>query len=134
MTTIRTASVLTLSALSLILLDSTAVAQDTGDGALLDEVTVTAQRREQNIQETPVSITAFTPDRLDELGIHDPIAMMDFVPNATVSSGTGRGGEVAQFSIRGVNEARVSPVLDPGSQSMWMMSTTGVHRLDSCNL
>ena len=56
--TIRTASVLTLSALSLILLDSTAVAQDTGDGALLDEVTVTAQRREQNIQETPVSITA----------------------------------------------------------------------------
>lgn len=114
MTTIRTASVLTLSALSLILLDSTAVAQDTGDGALLDEVTVTAQRREQNIQETPVSITAFTPDRLDELGIHDPIAMMDFVPNATVSSGTGRGGEVAQFSIRGVNEARVSPVLDPG--------------------
>jgi iron complex outermembrane receptor protein len=89
-----------------------ALAQD--DTAGLEEITVTAQRREQSLQDTPISITAFTPDRLDELGIHDPAAMMDFVPNAMVSSGTGRGGEVAQFSIRGVNEARISPVLDPG--------------------
>lgn len=88
-------------------------AQDVDDSAL-DEITVTAQRREQSIQDTPVSITAFSPDRLDELGINDPVSMMDFVPNAMVSSGTGRGGEVAQFSIRGVNEARISPVLDPG--------------------
>ena len=84
-----------------------------GDSAL-EEITVTAQRREQSLQDTPVSITAFTPERLDELGIHDPVRMMDFVPNAIVSSGTGRGGEVMQFSIRGVNEARISPVLDPG--------------------
>jgi iron complex outermembrane receptor protein len=90
-----------------------AIAQE-GANASLEEITVTAQRREQNIQDTPVSITAFTPDRLDELGINDPVSMMDFVPNAMVSSGTGRGGEVAQFSIRGVNEARISPVLDPG--------------------
>lgn len=88
------------------------LAQEGSSG--LEEITVTAQRREQNIQDTPVSITAFTPERLDELGISNPIAMMDFVPNAIVSSGTGRGGESAQFSIRGVNEARISPVLDPG--------------------
>lgn len=81
---------------------------------LLDEITVSAQRREQNIQDTPVSISAFTGARLSELGLNDPQALLDFVPNATVSSGTGRGGEVAQFSIRGVNEARISPVLDPG--------------------
>lgn len=84
-----------------------------GDDAL-EVITVTAQRREQSIQDTPVSITAFTPERLNELGISDPVAMLDFVPNAMVSSGTGRGSEVAQFSIRGVNEARISPVLDPG--------------------
>ena len=84
------------------------------EGGGLEEITVTAQRREQSLQDTPVSITAFTPDRLDELGINDPVSMMDFVPNAMVSSGTGRGSEVAQFSIRGVNEARISPVLDPG--------------------
>ena len=45
-----------------------AIAQE-GANASLEEITVTAQRREQNIQDTPVSITAFTPDRLDELGI-----------------------------------------------------------------
>ncbi len=88
-------------------------AQEDGDDALA-EIIVTAQRREQSIQDTPVSTTAFSPERLDELGINDPVNMMDFVPNAMVSSGTGRGSEVAQFSIRGVNEARISPVLDPG--------------------
>lgn len=88
-------------------------AQEDGDDSLA-EIIVTAQRREQSIQDTPVSITAFSPERLDELGINDPVNMMDFVPNAMVSSGTGRGSEVAQFSIRGVNEARISPVLDPG--------------------
>ena len=95
------------------LLPTAATAQDDA-GSALDEITVTAQRREQSLQDTPVSITAFSPERLDELGINDPASMMDFVPNAMVSSGTGRGGEVAQFSIRGVNEARISPVLDPG--------------------
>jgi len=96
-----------------VLFGTPAMAQE-DDGVGLDEITVSAQRREQSIQDTPISITAFTSNRLDELGINDPVAMMDFVPNAMVSSGTGRGGEVAQFSIRGVNEARISPVLDPG--------------------
>jgi iron complex outermembrane receptor protein len=95
-----------------LLLPTSAWSQD--DGAGLEEITVTAQRREQSLQDTPVSITAFTPERLNVLGINDPVQMMDYVPNAIVSSGTGRGGEVMQFSIRGVNEARISPVLDPG--------------------
>tara|TARA_R110002049_G_scaffold54869_20_gene152394 strand:- start:14 stop:2476 length:2463 start_codon:yes stop_codon:yes gene_type:complete len=85
--------------------------QNTARG--LEEITVTAQRREQSLQDTPVSVTAFTPENLRELGINDPASMLDFTPNAMVSSGTGRGSEAAQFSIRGVNEARISPVLDP---------------------
>ena len=46
-----------------LLLPTSAWSQD--DGAGLEEITVTAQRREQSLQDTPVSITAFTPDRLN---------------------------------------------------------------------
>jgi len=82
-----------------------ALAQDDEGG--LEEIVVTSQRREQALQDTPISVTAFTPERIREIGILGPQDLLDFVPNAMVSSGTGRGGEVAQFSIRGVNEARV---------------------------
>jgi len=79
----------------------------------LEEVVVTAQRREQNLQETAVSITAFTADRLNDLGISDPQMLADYVPNLSMGDGTGRGSGGTQISIRGVNEARISPVLDP---------------------
>jgi iron complex outermembrane receptor protein len=96
------------------LLTATSALAQEDESSALDEITVSAQRREQSIQDTPISVSAFSGERLSELGLNDPKALLDYVPNAMVSSGTGRGGEVAQFSIRGVNEARISPVLDPG--------------------
>ena len=47
----------------------------------LEEVVVTAQKREENLQSTPVSISAFSSDRLTELDIGDPQTLADFVPN-----------------------------------------------------
>ena len=61
----------------------------------------------------PVAITVLSADTLDRLGISDPQAMADFVPNVSIGDGTGRANVGAQFSIRGINEARISPVLDP---------------------
>ena len=79
----------------------------------LEEVVVTAERREAGLQDTPLSVVAFSAERLDELGINDPQAMADFTPNVSIGDGTGRGSGGTSVSIRGVNEARVSPVLDP---------------------
>jgi iron complex outermembrane recepter protein len=80
---------------------------------VLEEVLVTSQRREQDLQSTPLSVAAFSGERLTELGVSDPQGLADFVPNLSMGDGTGRSSGGTQISIRGVNEARVSPVLDP---------------------
>ena len=80
---------------------------------VLEEIIVTSQRREESLQSTPVAVTAFSPDRIAELGISDPQDLAMFVPNASFGDGTGRGSNGATFAIRGVSEARISPVLDP---------------------
>lgn len=83
-------------------------------GQELEEIIVTSQRRAEDLQSVPVAVTAFTAETLDRLGVTDPQQMADFVPNVSIGDGTGRANVGAQFSIRGINEARISPVLDPG--------------------
>ena len=79
----------------------------------LEEIVVTAERRESTLQRTALSVVAFTGDRLEELGVLDPQTLADFTPNVSIGDGTGRGSGGSMISIRGVNEARISPVLDP---------------------
>ena len=89
----------------------TVFAQSSGAG--LEEVIVTAQRREENLQSTPISIAAFSSERLRDLNVLDTRALAEFVPNFSIGNGTGRSGDVASLSIRGVNEALLSIVADP---------------------
>jgi len=80
----------------------------------LKEIVVSAQRRSENLQSTPISIAAIAADELRDRDINTPERLADFIPNVSIGDGTGRGRSGAQISIRGVNEARVSPVLEPG--------------------
>ncbi|MDA9368130.1 TonB-dependent receptor [Flavobacteriaceae bacterium] len=48
--------------------------------AILEEVMVTAQKREQNIQDVGISITAFTGDQLKNLGIVNTVDITQQVP------------------------------------------------------
>jgi iron complex outermembrane receptor protein len=86
---------------------------ESGARPALEEVVVTAQRREEDLQSAPVSVVALGAGRIAELGVNDPQALADFVPNLSMGDGTGRGSGGTSISIRGVNESRVSPVLDP---------------------
>lgn len=79
----------------------------------LEKIMVTAQRREENLQSSPVSVFAVGASRIAELGVSDPQTLADFVPNVSMGDGTGRGSAGSQFTIRGIGEARISPVLDP---------------------
>ncbi len=47
----------------------------------LEEILVTAQRREESLQDTPIAITAFTTDKLNDLGVFDVSQVGDFAPN-----------------------------------------------------
>jgi len=69
-------------------------------GAQLEEVIITAQRREENLQESPIAVTAFGTDDLEELGATDISQVADFIPNVTIPSSIGYSSN-PQINIRG---------------------------------
>ena len=84
--------------------------------AILEEVIVTAQRREASLQVTPVSVTAFSGEQLRELSINDLAGIERFAPNMNFSNspaGSG-GGNNAQIYIRGVGQNDFLITTDPG--------------------
>jgi iron complex outermembrane receptor protein len=66
----------------------------------LEEVTVTAQKREQNLQDVPVSVTAFSGNRIDELGITDIAGVATRTPGFTY--GNFSDLKLAPTALRGV--------------------------------
>ncbi|MDR2215131.1 MAG: TonB-dependent receptor [Nevskiaceae bacterium] len=63
---------------------SAAMAQQaqTSEASLLEEVVVTARYREENLQQTPLAITAFTADSLTERNVTDVEDVGSIIPNA----------------------------------------------------
>jgi len=68
--------------------------------AALEEVVVTAQRREQSIQDTPISVTALGGDTLNEIGATDVSGVSDYTPGLLVTPTIG-GSVNAGIAIRG---------------------------------
>lgn len=50
----------------------------------IEEVIVTAERREASVQDTSISITAFTGDMLDDFGIRNQEDLQNFIPATTI--------------------------------------------------
>lgn len=72
------------------------------DGPTLEEVVVTAQRREQNLQEVPVSVTAFTGEKLTQSGIGGAAEYLALTPNVGFSEDGQTGSRGVAIAIRGV--------------------------------
>jgi iron complex outermembrane receptor protein len=51
--------------------DSDELAAETAEAPIGNDIIVTARRREESLQDVPASVTAFSRDRLQELGIRD---------------------------------------------------------------
>ena len=66
----------------------------------IEEIVVTAQKREQNIQEIPFSITAIGQDAIEHRDITDIAAVGALVPNLQVTEAPG-GSTSAQIAVRG---------------------------------
>lgn len=67
----------------------------------LEEVTVTAQRREESLQETPIAVTAFSEADMDDLGITDISNVSASTPNLQIQPTIG-GSVNAAITIRGM--------------------------------
>lgn len=69
----------------------------------LEQITVTAQRREQNIQEVPISITAFSGEKIARYNIRSATDYLGLTPNVSFTEDGQTGSRGMGISIRGIN-------------------------------
>ncbi len=116
--TTRTLRILTLlSALAVIVLPGGAtLAQDSGIGALMEEITVTARKREESLQDTPIAVSAFSGESLEARGVQRIDEIAGLTPNMSFDNITtnGGGGNNASVFLRGVGQRDFLPSADPG--------------------
>ena len=70
------------------------------DSLGLDEIVVTAQRRNENIQDVPITVQALTTETLENLKVSTIDEFVKFLPNVQASSA---GPTHGNFSIRGLS-------------------------------
>ena len=89
-------------------------AQGTGDSAaagsrMLEEVIVTAQRREESLQDAAVAVDAMQAEDLIRGGIESAADLAMLSPSLGISN---NGGPLASIFVRGVGTLSVNPLLD----------------------
>ncbi len=89
-------------------------AQDTFgvSSAVLEKITVTARKREEPIQNVPISITHFSSEQIDTLKVRNLESLTVKIPNVALDD-IGTVGGVANFSIRGIGINSSIPSVDP---------------------
>ena len=82
----------------------------------IEEITVTARKREEKLQETPIAITAFSAKGLEQRQITRIDQIGDVVPNLTIKSSVATSGNSssASFFIRGIGQSDFLLNVDPG--------------------
>lgn len=78
----------------------TSAAPYLAQAAVLEEVIVTAQKRAENVQDVPLSVTAISADALSKAGITNTTDLVKLSPSLTFSEGQNKQG--SSFSIRGI--------------------------------
>ncbi len=101
--------------------EATADAPEFRSRMLIEEVVVRAQRREENVLDVPIAVTALSGEQLKTLGVSDARELGGVVPGLVVSEG-GQGAPV--YTLRGVGFTDSSYFATP---------TTAVY-LDEVNL
>jgi iron complex outermembrane recepter protein len=91
-------------------------AAQVSDTGTLAEIIVTARKFEENLQNTPVAVTAFTGSELDERQIFKTDRLDEVVPNLQFANNAplaGNNSSSAVF-IRGIGQTDPTSTVDPG--------------------
>ncbi len=80
------------------------------EGTALEEIVVTAERRELNLQEVPASATVLTADALARQGIDNVIEIQQVAPAVAINT----YNRSTFINIRGVGIAQSAPTSNPG--------------------
>jgi iron complex outermembrane receptor protein len=86
---------------------STVFAQSaTGNVSVLEEIVVTAQKRQENMQDVPIAVTAISGDALQKVGVTDTFDLKALVPSLNFSTAV---GGIGLPRIRGVGSTGFGP-------------------------
>jgi iron complex outermembrane receptor protein len=86
---------------------------ETEQASNVDDVVVTARRREESLKDVPVAVTAVTSERLEQTGAADITTLQAQTPNATVQVARGTNSTLTTF-IRGVGQQDPLWGFEPG--------------------
>ena len=123
------------SALALAVYGSGALAQ----APVLEEVIVTATKRAESLQDTPVTVNAFSSDTIQEAGINNAGDLAVMTPALAINVNTSPFN--ARMTIRGVGTAQTDPALEPsvglfvdgvfiGRTGLGMSDLTDIERIE----
>jgi iron complex outermembrane receptor protein len=76
------------------------------------DIIVTAQRRNESVQDVPIAISAFSGEQLVQQGVSNTLELGQFVPNLVAQNNTGLGSANA-FYLRGLGNTETIPTFDP---------------------
>jgi outer membrane receptor protein involved in Fe transport len=79
--------------------------------AQLDEIVVTAQKKEQNLQDVPISVTAFSDERLKLSGVQNIEDLTAIAPSLSINT-TNTPGSTTTIRIRGIGTTGNNPGLE----------------------
>jgi len=81
--------------------------------ATVDEIIVTARRRDETLKDVPVAVSALSAEQLEQTGAADITALQQQTPNATVQVARGSNSTLIAF-IRGVGQQDPLWGFEPG--------------------
>jgi iron complex outermembrane receptor protein len=95
------ALLLSTTALAIALPSSLVLAAESADAGL-EEIVVTAQKREEKLQDVPVAVTAFSASQIEKAGISNPQDFLVLTPNVFMAQSFTVGNSFV--TIRGVSQ------------------------------
>ena len=84
----------------------------------LEEVVVTAQKREENYMSVPLSVNAFTAEDMANTGATNIQGMSDFMPGVEIGDVNG-GSTQTGITVRGVSSPNISSGGDPSTATFY---------------
>jgi iron complex outermembrane recepter protein len=84
------------------------------DTAALEEIVVTAEKRAEDVQKVPISISAFTAAAMEQHQITGIAEIANYTPNLQFTAGSSGMSDSANFFIRGIGQDDFITTTEPG--------------------
>ncbi|CAA0125537.1 Pesticin receptor [Halioglobus japonicus] len=102
-----------------------------GERPILEELIVTAQKREQNLQDVPIGVSLLSGRAMAEAQLKNAGELATLIPTLNLQASS--GPSTSSFNIRGIGTQTFSPGVDPSVSTMLdgvVMGRSGMAFLD----